>query len=84
MGKKSLSRSKLKTRPSVGDFNQTVYSSSKISFRDDKRRRNCCSGDRDKLKDVKLNQSVGGPPAVNIKQFKKSKSSSKLSSVPAA
>ena len=26
LGKKSLSRSKLKVKPSVGDFNQTLYS----------------------------------------------------------
>jgi len=58
----------------MSDFNQTVYSTSKMSFKGD-RRRDCCSGDPDKLKDVQR-------AAVNVK---KSKSNSKLtSSVPAA
>ena len=60
----------------MSDFNQTVYSTSNVSFKGD-RRRDCCSGDPEKLKDVKIQKA-----AVSVK---KSKSNGKLtSSVPAA
>ena len=66
MGKKSLSRSKLKVKPSVGDFNQTVYNNSRTSFRIGDSKRIKSGEDRDRLKDVKP-QFEGGAPAVNIK-----------------
>ena len=62
---KIRSRKHLMQNPS--DFNQTCFSNSKISF---KETRECCSGDRDKLKDVR--------PSV-----KKSRSANKLSCLPA-
>ena len=43
------------------------YSTSKISFKDPKRRQDCCPGEVDKLKDVKVErpfENLGGPPAV--------------------
>jgi hypothetical protein len=43
------------------------YSTSKISFKDPKRRQDCCPGETDKLKDVKIErpfENLGGPPAV--------------------
>jgi hypothetical protein len=82
---RNKSHSKKFLHSNLSDFNQTAYSNTKRSFRDPNRRKDCCSGDREKLKDVQAPlpfQNLGGPPAV--KQYKKSKSSSKLSSVPAA
>jgi hypothetical protein len=82
---RNKSHSKKFLHSNLSDFNQTAYSNTKRSFRDPNRRKDCCSSDREKLKDVQASlpfQNLGGPPAV--KQYKKSKSSSKLSSVPAA
>ena len=53
MAKKSLSKSKLKVKPSVGDFNQTVYNNSRTSFRIGDSKRIKSGEDRDRLKDVK-------------------------------
>lgn len=82
---RNRSQSKKFLHQNLSDFNQTHFSQSQISFKERNRRKDCCSGDRDKLKDVKAPlpfQNLGGPPLA--KPYKKSKSSSKLSSVPAA
>ena len=58
-----------------------------MSFMDSRRRREYSSVDRGKLKDVKgqiPNQGGGDAAAVSVRNYKKSKSQSKLSSVPAA
>ena len=52
----SKARSKKYLMQNASDFNQTCFSNSKISFKDTNR--DCCSGDRDKLKDVQMQRPV--------------------------
>jgi hypothetical protein len=64
---RNKSQSKKFLHSNLSDFNQTAYSNTKRSFRDPNRRKDCCSGDREKLKDVQAPlpfQNLGGPPAV--------------------
>ena len=76
------SRTKKFLHSNLSDFNQTHFSQSQMSFKNNTRRKDCCSGDNGKLKDVKIplpNQKLEG-----IKMVRKSKSSSKLTSMTAA